>query len=169
MSYISRSDLAKSPGARELAQVATPEQEAVVDADLMQASLTGADRSAWSADEIAVADQALAVIDAAVVDADAVIDGYLAPRGYLPLDPVPGIVTTWARAITRYQLHKDRVGGEKDDPIVRAYRDALALLQQTAAGKFSLGLGDTTAPAGTGSPDWSAPARQFTNDSLQDF
>lgn len=147
MSYISHIQLAERPGARELAEVATAEHETLVDYALMEATLTGADRSAWSADEVAVADDALQRIDDAVSDAESLIDGFLAQRGYLPLDPVPGVVTTWARAITRYYLHKHRLGTDAQDPIVRDYQDAMKLLKLTAEGKFSLGADDPVASA----------------------
>lgn len=139
--YITPAQLLDRPGIRELVEVATPEQDSLVDYDLMEATLTGTDRSAFSAEEIAVADEALQRIDAAVVDAQSLIDGFLGQRGYLPLDPVPGIVTTWARAITRYKLHQHRISDDKD-PIVRDYKDAMKLLQLTADGKFSLGVDD---------------------------
>jgi hypothetical protein len=45
----------------------------------------------------------------------------------------------------------------------------MRLLQLTADGKFSLGADDTSAPAGTGSPDWSSPERQFTRETMSDF
>ena len=90
MSYISHVQLAERPGARELAEVATATHEHIVAAELMEATLQGGDRSAWSADEIAVADDALQRIDDAVSDAQATIDGFLGKRGYLPLNPVPG-------------------------------------------------------------------------------
>ena len=74
------------------------------------------------------------------------IDGYLAKRGYvLPLNPVPGLVVAWCRAITRYMLHKDRRALEATDRIARGYTDAQRLLQQTADGKFSLGAEDVVA------------------------
>lgn len=173
MSYVSHLQLAESPGARELSQVASSEYADLVDYSLMDASLRGSDRSNWSSEEITAADDALARIDAAIANADAMIDGFLAPRGYLPLTEkfvdVPAIVTVWSRAIARYLLHKDRVTDANSDPIVRDYKDAMTLLQQTASGKFSLGAGDTTATGGVGSPDWAAPARQFTRDTLRDF
>ncbi len=169
MSYISHDQLATRPGARELAQVATPEHESIVDSELMEATLTGTDRNAWSIDDIEVADEALSAIEDAMADAKSVIDGFLARRGYLPLNPVPPIVTTWARAIVRYMLHKDRIGEGKDDPIVRDYNDAMKLLQLTADGKFSLGAEDQSVSTGSGSPDWSTPPRQFTHNTLEDF
>lgn len=143
MQYITAVQLAERPGARELAQVATAEHVRVVPSALMEATLRGGDRSGWSADEVAAADDALQRIEDAVRQAESLIDGYLARRGYaLPLDPVPELVTGWARDIARYLLHKDRGGKEDSDPIVRAYRDALKFLELTATGKFSLGAVD---------------------------
>jgi phage gp36-like protein len=143
MNYITLDDLAERPGARELAQVATKEGVRAVATDLMEATLRGADRSAWEPDLVAVADDALQRIQDAATEAESLIDGYLAKRSYpLPLGPVPKLVTGWARDIARYLLHKDRGGKEDSDPIVRNYKDALKFLGLVAEGKFSLGAED---------------------------
>lgn len=143
MAYVSHLQLAERPGARELAQVASPDHAAVVADELMDATLRGGDRSAWSAAEQAAADAALARIDEIVAQADSLIDGFLVKRGYpLPLTPVPPLVAAWATAIARYLLHKDRISDEKSDPIARDYRDAMKLLQLTSTGQFSLGADD---------------------------
>ena len=150
MAYITPADLAERPGAKELAQVATPEHKRIADTALMDATLRGGDRSSWTAEDQADADAAMARIQDAVVEADALIDGFLAKRGYpLPLAPVPKLVTGWSRSIARYLLHKSRISLESNDPIVRDYRDALKLLQLTADGKFSLGADDTVATGGS--------------------
>ncbi len=146
MQYITAAEFAERPGARELSQVATAAHLKPVDFELMEATLRDADRSAWSADEVTAADDALRRIEDAAGQAESLIDGYLARRGYaLPLAPVPELVTGWARDIARYLLHKDRGGKEDSDPIVRAYRDAVKFLELTAAGKFSLGGNDPIA------------------------
>lgn len=146
MQYITATDLAERPGARELSQVATASHLRPVAWELMEATLRGDDRSTWTADQVTEADDALRRIEDAVAQAESLIDGYLAKRGYdLPLSPVPALVTGWARDIARYLLHKDRGGKEDTDPIVRAYRDALKFLQQIADGKFSLGANDPVA------------------------
>lgn len=143
MNYITLDDLAERPGARELAQVATKEGVRAVATDLMEATLRGADRSAWPTDQVDVADDALQRIQDAVTEAESLIDGYLAKRSYpLPLSPVPKLVTGWTRDIARYLLHKDRGGKEDNDPIVRNYKDALKFLGLVAEGKFSLGAED---------------------------
>ncbi len=146
MAYTTLADLAESPGALELAQVASDEQRPPVRAELLDALLRGQDTSAWDAADVAQAQRAVARIDAALADATALIDGYLAKRGYaLPLSPVPPLVAAWCRAIGRYLLHKNRKGIESTDRIARGYSDALRLLEQTALGKFSLGVQDSVA------------------------
>lgn len=148
--YISRSQLADRPGVRELSEVATPQNKHIVNYELMKASLHGASRNNWSAEDINVANDALKKIDAAILDAGSVIDGFLQRRGYLPLSSPPAIVVTWARAITRYMLHKDRISDDRSDPIVRDYNDAMKLLNLCAQGKFSLGVNDSQVQQGVG-------------------
>lgn len=159
MPYISTAELAERPGARELAQLASAEHQAVSEYDLMDATLRGTDRSAWAADRIAAADVALARINDAVAEASAVIDGYLVQRGYvLPLElPATStgksVLTAWARAITRYLLNKSRITDESKDPVARDYRDALKMLGLLAQGKYSLGAGDPAAGVVSGNTD----------------
>lgn len=141
--YITHQQLAEKPGAQELAQVATAQHEPVVDADLMDATLRGEDRTAWDAEAVERADAALVRIDESMTGAEGIINGFLVKRGYsLPLNPVPRLVTEWTRDIGRYSLHKDRISSEGTDPILRAYRDAMKLLAMVADGTFHLGVDD---------------------------
>ena len=161
MPYITHSELAERPGARELAQVATDENRPVVDTELMDASLRGTDRSAWPPEALADADDALRRIDEAVAEADAVIDGYLAKRGYtvplvLPSGEPMKLIAAWSRDITRYLLSKNSIQDEKTSSIARDYRDAHKMLQQVAVGSFSLGAGD---PQATGQAGGSTDVR----------
>lgn len=142
MSYVTLLQLAEVPGALELAQVASTSHEAVVAAELMDATLRGTDRSAWSAPEIAAADEAKARILEVITETAGLIDGFIGARYALPLAQVPVILVGWARAIVRYKVQAWRVGDEKTDPVVRDYRDAMKLLQLVADGKFSLGVED---------------------------
>lgn len=152
MDYVTLLQLADLPGALELAQVASDKHAAQVAAPLMELTLTGGDRSAYTAEQIASADSAKSRIQQTVTESSQVIDGYIGRRYTLPLASVPGILTTWARAITRYMLHGTRKSLEATDPIVRDYKDAIKFLTQVAEGKFSLGLEDPSA-AGAGAGD----------------
>ncbi|AQZ95560.1 gp436 family protein [Halopseudomonas phragmitis] len=170
MPYLTLTELADRPGAEELAQVATPRRYRAVDADLLDALLRSGDVSGWPVEDVQIAELAIAVIDDAMVTAQGTIDGFLVRRGYsLPLTKRYGIVTGWARAITRYHLHKDRLSAEQTDPIVRDYRDALKFLQLVAEGKFSLGPDDPLTPTTSGAPLFKAPPRTFSHDTLKDY
>jgi len=172
--YCTPSQLADAKLSRELAQVATPDSAPVLDDALMEATLRGTDRSAFEAGAVELADAALVHIEQALNNADGVINGYLRSRKpapyVVPLDPVPEIVSVWARWIARYMLHKDRAGTtDQVDPIVRDYREALKFLQLVADNKFSLGADDPLPPAGAGTPQVCAPERVFTQDTLRDY
>lgn len=144
MRYLTLLQLAEMPGALELAQVATDKHAAIVEAELMELSLREGDRTSYTADEIAAADAAVARIEQAGTESDDLIDGYIGRRYALPLASVPGILITWARAITRYKLHGDRISDANTDPIARDYRDAIKFLTLVSEGKFSLGIEDPT-------------------------
>lgn len=153
MAYITHQQLHERPGARELAQIASDEHQPMVPYELMELSLLAQDRSAYTPEQIALADEALTRIDDAVTDAGGLIDGYLRKAGYaLPLSPVPRLVTVWCRAIARYYLHQHRRSLESDDTIVRDYKDALRLLREVANGDLSLGIDDDVVSTGAGMP-----------------
>lgn len=166
--YVSLIQLAERPGALELAQLASARHQPVVDAELLDLTLRGLLRSGYSPAQIAAADAALARIVEAATEASARIDGFLRQRGHpLPLSPVPPIVAGWCRDITRYLLSGDRATEEASDPVVRGYRDAMRLLEQVAAGKFSLGATDSV--AGERPITAVTPGRQFAAGTLSDF
>lgn len=171
MPYVTRQQLAESPGALELAQLASDPTLPVLDAALVDAVLRGNDVSDWEPTLVDHAMLALARIDDAVADADGFIDGFLSRAGYaVPLVPVPRIVTGWSRDIARYRLHKDRISDERTDPVARAYRDAERLLKLLVEGKFSLGIDDPHAPpAGGGMPQFKAAEPVWSRESLRDF
>jgi phage gp36-like protein len=91
-----------------------------------------------------VVDQA--VVDRALADTDAMIDGYLAGRYALPLASTPAQVADLAQAIAVYKLHKNVVSEKiRDD-----YRGALKMLEQIAAGTIRLDVAGVE-PAASGS------------------
>ena len=177
MPYITTTELAERPGAREIAQAASSATAPVVDYGLMDATLRGSDRTAWTTEQIAAADAALRRVEDAVAEAEAVIDGYLAQRGYtLPLVLPPtstgkSLLTAWSRAIARYLLLGQRQADESKDPVARDYRDALKMLGQLAAGKLSLGGTDPAAPANAVSTDvrFDAAPQVFSRRELRSF
>lgn len=101
-------------------------------------------------------------IDAALNRADSLIDGYLAGRYALPVAPVPPVLTATACDLARYWLYDDAA----PDRVRQAFEDAIAWLKDVAAGKVLLQLPAAEAGISAGSPDWDAPARMFTFDTL---
>ena len=76
-----------------------------------------------------------AVIEGAIADADAEIDGYLSGRYALPLINVPLVMTRIACDIARYWLF-----GQDTTPLVKdRYDQAISYLGKVAAGTITLG------------------------------
>lgn len=107
-----------------------------------------------------------AVVAAKLADAEAEIDGYLQGRYQLPLLPVPPVLARLACDIARYHLYDDRT----TEAVTQRYRDAIAFLVRVSQGQVQLGVaeGGTPAAAGGGA-EFSAPAREFTSETLRDF
>ena len=129
MSYCTAAQLLDRYGAKELAEIATPDDLAVVSGPLMRLTVAGGDRSAHGADETAAADAALARIGAAIDQAGRLIDSYLGGRYALPLDgavvaasPLPA----GCGDLARETLHDDRlpeIVARRADAVRRWLRD----------------------------------------------
>lgn len=118
MSYASQNDLSARFGLDELAQVSDQSGRGVLDQD---------------------------VVDRALEDANAEVDGYLSARYSLPLAlaNIPAILKRVTCDIARYRLWNDRAS----DEVRQRYEDARRLLEQIAAGKVRLGLPEADTPA----------------------
>lgn len=106
-----------------------------------------------------------AFVAAVLARADSLIDGYLSGRYALPIDPIPVVLTATACDLARYWLYDDAA----PDRIRSAYEDAIAWLKDVASGKVLLQLPAAAVGVSAGSPDWSAPERQFSADTLANF
>jgi len=108
-----------------------------------------------------------AVLGAALVEATAEVEGYLAGRYALPLVSVPPLVAGLCCDITRYRLSGASV--LETDTTRNRYRDAVRLLEQISAGKVSLGLDLAGQPAPTGGVLIKPGERSFPAGSLKDY
>jgi phage gp36-like protein len=79
------------------------------------------------------------VIDQALTDASAVVDGYLSGRYEIPLTPVPPILVGYTCDLARYNLYPDAELSETN-PVRARQRDAIKFLQFVGEGKLSLGI-----------------------------
>jgi len=107
-----------------------------------------------------------AVVDRALADTDAAIDGYLKARYRLPLTSAPPLLRDLALAIAFYKLHVNSVT-EK----ARAdYEDAMRTLREVAAGTVRLDA-EGVEPEGGGTTGVRATdrARDLTPDNMKGF
>jgi phage gp36-like protein len=106
------------------------------------------------------------VVDRALADTDAQVDGYLKGRYELPLATTPPLVTDLALAIAIYKLHRR----DPEDKIRRDYDDALRSLRELANGTIRLDVAGVE-PETSGSSDvqTNEKDRPLTNDSMKGF
>ena len=82
------------------------------------------------------------LIDAAIGDADAEIDGYLAKRYAVPLTPAPKVINKFSKDIAVYNLFS-RIGideSSEQKTYLNRYNAAIKFLTLVAEGKVSLGV-----------------------------
>lgn len=167
--YITLPNLAERPGLVEISQVVAQDGETPVDSKLLEAIINNQATSSWSANDVVNANAALSRVNESIDDAQAEINGFLRQRGHkLPLVKVPRLLTDWARIIVRYKLHRNRQSEEKNDPIVRDYKQVIGFLKMVAEGKYSLGIDDAM-PAAGGVPKQTGPVRIFDMGTLKDY
>ena len=82
------------------------------------------------------------IVDRAIGDAGAIIDGYASVRYSTPFDPVPAQVRACAVSIAVYKLFARRGYDEDsaDKAVVAEYRDAVTFLRDVGTGKAALAV-----------------------------
>ena len=110
------------------------------------------------------------LIDAAIGDADAEIDGYLAKRYAVPLTPAPKVINKFSKDIAVYNLFS-RIGideSSEQKTYLNRYNAAIKFLTLVAEGKVSLGVDaeDPATAAATGCAVKSN-TRLFSRDSMR--
>jgi len=109
----------------------------------------------------------LPLISAAITDAGAEIDGYLAKRYPLPLSHVPQALNKFAKDIAVYNLYS-RIGineGDREKNILNRYKAAVRFLELVADGTVSIGTPDPATAAHAGFKV-DSPPRVFGRDKL---
>lgn len=107
-----------------------------------------------------------AVVDRALADADAVIDGYLKGRYVLPLADTPPLLADLAQAIAIYKLHVRA----PDPKIEKDYENAMRSLREIAQGIVRLDIaGVEPAASGASGVKTTDRDRPMTADNLKGF
>jgi phage gp36-like protein len=106
------------------------------------------------------------VVDRALADTDAQIDGYLVGRYRLPLAETPAMITDIAASIAVYKLHRNTVSEKvKDD-----YNQALKALRDIASGVIRLSVeGVEPQASGSSGVRTADRDRDMTPDNLRGF
>lgn len=117
MPYVTQAELEERFGTAELLQIADRDDDESVDT---------------------------AVVDAAIADADAMIDSYCRALYTVPFDPVPAEIRKVAADIARYNLWDDQASEE----VEMRYKNAIAWLKDVSAGRARVNVesGDETQP-----------------------
>lgn len=113
------------------------------------------------------------IIEAAIADADAEIDGYLAKRYRVPFTPVPRVLNKFSKDIAIYNLYS-RVGideGTDEKNYLNRYRAAIDFLKLVAEGKVSIGGegGDDPASAAATGFSQHSNTRLFTRGKMRGY
>lgn len=112
-----------------------------------------------------------AKIDAAILEADELIDSYIGKVKAVPLSPVPGLIKNLSVNIAIWNLFVSR--SVVDEVREGAYKEALKSLREIARRERTLGDDEAALPEQTteGGPVSSRleEDREFNNDSLTNF
>jgi len=109
-----------------------------------------------------------AVVEAAIGDADALIDTYLRARYAVPLDPAPEVVKSISAAVAIYFLltrRREIVPSEHQ----KRYEEAIGLLDRLARGVIALGAGQSSASPHLPQSTTEAEDRTFDDESLGSY
>ncbi|WP_339863193.1 DUF1320 domain-containing protein [Paremcibacter congregatus] len=104
-------------------------------------------------------------LGARLMEASAVVDGYVARRYLTPLSPVPEVIKGLVADLTRFALH----GVNVPDVVALRNKQALSRMKDIAAGSMVLSLPETTSAGTGGAPDFTSPTRVFNRNSLKGF
>lgn len=106
------------------------------------------------------------VIDRALADTDALIDGYVAKRYALPMAATPALIATLALDIAIYKLHTF----EPNPKIEADYKAAMKSLEAISNGSVTLPIDGTEAPgSGSSGARLTDRERPLTQDSMKGF
>lgn len=134
--YATPSDLLVRFDAAEIAQRCDRGIPRLVTAELLTAAASGADLSAYTQDEVERANQALALAQRALQDANDTINTYLSGRYSMPLATVPSVLSRVGSELARYYLYDDQV----TDAIKTRYDANIKWLEGVSKGTVSLGV-----------------------------
>lgn len=136
MNYAAPINLIDQFGAEEIAQRADRGTPRLVTDAMLRTAAAGESLAGYTPEQQAATLAALEVVNARLLDAESVINGYLATRYAVPLATVPRLVTVVACDLVRYALYDDIT----PDAVADRNKNALKQLDAIAKGLISLGV-----------------------------
>ena len=84
------------------------------------------------------------IVEQAIADADAEIDGYLAKRYKVPFEKTPQVINKFAKDIALYNMvsRKGVDENDRDKTYLTRYNAAIAFLTKVAEGRISIGVSE---------------------------
>lgn len=135
--YITALEYVSRFGLLETSKLATPDRSDIVTTELLKLTIDDGDRSAYTPEEIEIADETLAVIELAISYSTKEINSYLTVAYNLPLEtsvindnPIKGLCGD----ITRYRI----ANTHPTEEIVERYNNAIKWLEGIASGIIKL-------------------------------
>lgn len=109
-------------------------------------------------------------VDAAVADADELIDGHLRGRYALPLDPVPGMIKSLSLDLVIFGLYGRRPEYPTPESVKDRQKVAMEVLRKIQTGAIQLGSAGAATPAESSSGGKAtAPGRLFDRDTMDRY
>lgn len=165
MTYAVVADLVGRFSAEEVAQRTDRNIPRLVSAELLELAVSGGDTSGYTADELAAVAKAVATAEQALLDADNVINGYLAKRYTVPVTNALPALQRFACDIARYFIYEDQV----TETIETRYNAAIKFLRDVAKGDVNLGDPAATPARTSDLPVMTSDPVNFRRDSSKGF
>lgn len=105
------------------------------------------------------------VVDAALLEAGAMIDAFIASRYSLPLFSVPDVLRRHCCVIAYYDLHR----GRYPDEVRKDYEDTISFLKSLSRGEAKLDVAGEEPTSQAADARVEGPARLFNRTSLEGY
>lgn len=121
--------------------------------DILNSGISEQELAELTSDQDGVIDAP--TVAAAIKKADDEIDGYVAVKYSVPLNPVPSVVNTWSVTIAKYKLFEGRAHrlGGIPAALESQYKATIGSLKDVARGLLSLGKDPPPPAKSTGQPE----------------
>ena len=135
--------------------------------DILDSGISSEELAQLTSDEDGVIDGA--TVTRAITASDEEINGYVAVKYNVPLNPVPSMIKSISITIAKYKLFEGRAHrlGGINEAVKDAYKRATDVLKDISKGLISLGVDPPPTKSTTTGGSFKGDERQFTKDNLK--